>query len=378
MIGAGGSVDSSTSSQNVNASGKEPFTAATLASACSAGDDGVHGSTTITNGMLQTDNGDSDPANAIPDHSPAIVTLPSTPAANTTYSGHVHSASGTDTFTYVFNEQSVEQTGTITVIAAHQRFQGPAAVGDLMLGQSLCSVGTSIPAAIAPETTIDFGPTGTITTPSVSFAFSSSEAGSTFDCKLDGPDAMTAGYGPCSSPKGYAGLLNGTYVFSVRAIDASNNIDSSAATRTFTVATIATPGSMPSAAGPLGGVSPAASLDRVPPSASIALRKVQRLGPSVRLRLGCAFEACQVRVRGSVGVPRIGSSAPKRYALTPADAHIPQGGEATLAPKLSETARRAVARALRRGRRIVVKLTITIRDAAGNSTTLARDVRLKR
>jgi hypothetical protein len=59
--------------------------------------------------------------------------------------------------------------------------------------------------------------------------------GVTFLCQLDG-SALT----PCISPNGYAGLAEGTHVFSVRAQDAAGN-QSSAASTTWTIDTTAPP-----------------------------------------------------------------------------------------------------------------------------------------
>jgi hypothetical protein len=87
---------------------------------------------------------------------------------------------------------------------------------------------------VAPETTINSGPTGTINVNSASFGFTS-ETGATFQCKLDGPGATTGTYGSCASPKAYSGLANGSYTFSVRATDTAGNVDASPATRAFTV-----------------------------------------------------------------------------------------------------------------------------------------------
>jgi hypothetical protein len=81
-----------------------------------------------------------------------------------------------------------------------------------------------------PDTTIASGPTGTVSGSSVRFAFSSSEAGSTFECKLDG-----AAYSACTSPKDYTNLSNGSHTFEVRATDAAGNTDATPATRTFTI-----------------------------------------------------------------------------------------------------------------------------------------------
>jgi hypothetical protein len=86
------------------------------------------------------------------------------------------------------------------------------------------------PDTTAPQTTIDSGPSGTSTSASASFGFSSSESGSTFECRLDG-----SAWAGCSSPKSYSGLANGSHTFSVRATDAAGNRDGSPASRTWTV-----------------------------------------------------------------------------------------------------------------------------------------------
>ncbi len=81
----------------------------------------------------------------------------------------------------------------------------------------------------APQTSIDSGPSGTAGA-AVSFAFSASEAGSTFTCSLDGAAASA-----CTSPKAYAGLPAGDHTFAVTATDPLGNRDQTPATRTFTV-----------------------------------------------------------------------------------------------------------------------------------------------
>ena len=83
----------------------------------------------------------------------------------------------------------------------------------------------------APNTSITGGPaegsSSADTTPT--FTFTSTEAGGSFQCKVDG-----GSYATCSS--GYTPTLGtGGHIFSVRAIDAAGNTDPSPATRGFTI-----------------------------------------------------------------------------------------------------------------------------------------------
>jgi hypothetical protein len=91
----------------------------------------------------------------------------------------------------------------------------------------------------APDTSITAGPSGPTNNASPSFSFSSTEGGSTFECRLDGPGGATGTYAACASPNAYSGLAAGSYTFNVRARDTAGNQDASAATRAFTVDTTA-------------------------------------------------------------------------------------------------------------------------------------------
>jgi hypothetical protein len=86
--------------------------------------------------------------------------------------------------------------------------------------------------AIAPETTIDSGPSGATNDPTATFAFSSSDPGSTFECRRD-PGAYSA----CRSPTTTAHLTDGAHTFHVRAKDSAGNVDPTPSLRTFTVRT---------------------------------------------------------------------------------------------------------------------------------------------
>ena len=87
-----------------------------------------------------------------------------------------------------------------------------------------------------PDTSITSGPSGIVPSGSASLSFSSTETGSTFECRLDGGAWET-----CASPKAYSGLADGGHTFSVRATDGAGNTDATPAARTWTVQTPAAP-----------------------------------------------------------------------------------------------------------------------------------------
>ena len=90
-----------------------------------------------------------------------------------------------------------------------------------------------------PDTSISSGPSGRINTTSASFSFTSSEPGSGFMCKLDGPGPTVGTETSCSSPQPYSSLADGSYTFSVYAVDPGGTADATPATRAFTVDTVA-------------------------------------------------------------------------------------------------------------------------------------------
>jgi len=90
------------------------------------------------------------------------------------------------------------------------------------------------PDTTAPQTTIDSGPTGTTNDNTPTYAFSSDEAGSSFECRVD-----AAAFVSCGSPHTTAPLAEGSHTFEVRATDGAENVDQTPASRTFTVNTAA-------------------------------------------------------------------------------------------------------------------------------------------
>ncbi|MGA0068209.1 MAG: Ig-like domain-containing protein, partial [Miltoncostaeaceae bacterium] len=69
-----------------------------------------------------------------------------------------------------------------------------------------------------PAPTITAAPSARITTDSTSVAFSGTESGATFTCRLD-----SGAWGACTSPVALADLVEGAHRFEVRAVDAAGN-----------------------------------------------------------------------------------------------------------------------------------------------------------
>lgn len=82
-----------------------------------------------------------------------------------------------------------------------------------------------------PDTSIQSGPSGIVSPQNVTFTFTATEAGSSFECSIDG-----GAYSVCSSPKSYPSLAAGPHTFRVRAVDAVGNQDATPAERGFEVA----------------------------------------------------------------------------------------------------------------------------------------------
>ncbi len=116
---------------------------------------------------------------------------------------------------------------------------GAAAAFDWTVDNSLNDV-------TPPETTIVSAPPDPSDGTSASFAYSSNEPGSSFECRLDAAPFSSCPAGGIA----YADLAAGSHSFQVRAIDPSGNVDPTPAGYTFNVA--------PSGASspPAGGASP--------------------------------------------------------------------------------------------------------------------------
>ncbi|HEX8065669.1 MAG TPA: Ig-like domain-containing protein [Thermoleophilaceae bacterium] len=90
-------------------------------------------------------------------------------------------------------------------------------------------------AAVAgSQTEIDGGPEGSDPDSSPTFEFSSSVAGATFECRIDGAD-----WEACSSPHTYPSLAEGQHTFLVRSVAPGGDVDPEPASQVWTVDTVA-------------------------------------------------------------------------------------------------------------------------------------------
>src|SRR3954468_11556861 len=138
---------------------------------------------------------------------------------------------------HTFSVRATDESGNTDLTPAQRRWTVAIEVGD----------------TTPPDTSITAGPSGTVTDHSASFAFASTESGSTFDCRLDG-----GAWVDCASPESYSGLADGSHTFDVRANDAAGNTDASPASRTWTIGTSSpgdtTPPDTTISSGPTGTV----------------------------------------------------------------------------------------------------------------------------
>ena len=116
--------------------------------------------------------------------------------------------------------------------------------------------------------------------------------------------------------------------------------------------------------------------DTTAPSAALSGKKTQKAGRSVSVTVGCGAEACTAKAGGSVNVPA--TRAAKRLKLRSATAQIAAGSKATLKLGLSAKTLKAVKKALARRAKVSAKITVRTVDAAGNSSSRTRAVKLTR
>jgi hypothetical protein len=155
----------------------------------------------------------------------------------------------------------------------------------------------------APAVTISSPADGALVGASPSFAFSASEAGVTYRCRLD-----TQPFAACGSPHGLTAVAPGTHTFQVRATDAVGNVGPTAS-RTFRVGDAAADATDPP--GIPAQLGPGARSRGTTPSAADApaLLTISALSPPKRISLARARRGARI----AMTLPR-GTTA-LRYTL---------------------------------------------------------------
>lgn len=118
--------------------------------------------------------------------------------------------------------------------------------------------------------------------------------------------------------------------------------------------------------------------DVTAPAARLSGSSSQKLGGAVVVSIVCPDTACRATVSGTVHVPTAGPAKAKTYKLKTATRSLRKATSVKIRLKLSATATTAIRRVLKAGTRIIVKVQLTVVDAAGNMRTLTRQVRLRR
>ena len=194
-LGANGSVTSSVSITQPRGVGPGPVTADEVRSTCTASESGKSASTTITGGVLETK---YDTSTQLPTVTEPI---PTNPTVNFTRTGTLDHIG--DSYRVVFNEQTNNADGSITVNAVHLFLLGPTAVGDLIIGQSVCGVtataATTSTTQAGATTTTQAGATTTTqtgaTTTTQATATTTTQAGATTTTAASGNTTTTAAGG---------------------------------------------------------------------------------------------------------------------------------------------------------------------------------------
>jgi plastocyanin len=158
----------------------------------------------------------------------------------------------------------------------------------------------------------------------------------------------------------------GTFRYVCEAHDVSDNM-------TGTVRVLAA--GAPPGPGPGAGLPPPVAADKVAPGLKLGGKRRQDvLGRRAVLVTVAVNEASAVSAKGTVSVP----GASKVFRLRKASRQLEAGAKATLKLKLPPQASRAFRRALARKVKLTARLTVTAKDAAGNTRTAKRRVSLRR
>lgn len=218
-----------------------------------------------------------------------------------------------------------------------------AQAAQAVAGANVLGSGAVPPDVDPPQTTITSGPDGPTKKNKPKLGFSSSEAGSSFECRL-----AEAVFAACTSPQSLGKLSQGKYNFEVRATDAAGNTDSSPASRAFKV-------------------------DTKLKGSARAKGKQSQKGSKISI-VAKATAKEKLSAKGS-GAVKLGKAS---YALKATTEQLKKGRsrKLKLKPKKSKNTKKLAA-ALAAGKQAKAQLKVTLKDQAGNKTTEKLKVKLR-
>ena len=235
-----------------------------------------------------------------------------------------------------------------------------------------------------PDTAIQSGPPKTTSDTSATFTFTSPDAGTSFECRLDDAD-----WSPCSTPLTVGGLNRAQHVFRARARDAAGNLDLTPSELTWAVIDPVPGNSGASTPTP----SPSPLTPPTPSIAGLSAKAARLLGAAVRSSADFKLDGVVVfrkatsksnRLRLDGGLITVGVVACTRICALNISAALTLPGAAAsirlndqglrLAAgqlqvfrlRLSPTQRRSIRRAARK------YVTITLRSASGVASRSSR------
>ena len=194
---------------------------------------------------------------------------------------------------------------------------------------------------VEPDTQINSGPSGAVSNKTPTMEFSSTEAGATLECSLDG-----AAFSACTSPLDLGPLSEGGHEFQVRSIDQAGNTDATPASRSFTVDTVIT-------------------------GRGLKVAKSRKVGKKVKVPVTVKTgEKATVTVTGTV---TRGGGALKKITRKPAANKKAVINAVLKKSSLNSKVRKQIAK----GKKPTMKLTVKVKDGAGNVRKTKKTIRLK-
>ena len=222
----------------------------------------------------------------------------------------------------------------------------------------------------------DGPPEGSIVgTSTVTFSFSSADSSPlTVECSLD-----SGAYAPCTSATSHtlSGMSAASHTLDVRARDAAGH--QRTVRRNFVVAPPAGPGGATNGTNGTDGAAGAAGANGTPAGSNQAA--ADTTAPEVKLTAAARQKLKSKAIALSLNSNEGGIAGAKamlgRSSLGTLSKTV-TAGTTKLRLKLSKKAQKALAKALKRKKSVSIKLTVTVRDLAGNARVVSKTIKLSR